>query len=76
LNCLEEGFLSALIDFCKDPRTSSGRDPGDREHAIMEERLGEAFAGTEQLTVMSRHLHAGEPAPDFCLDYLDLLDIE
>ena len=41
----------------------------------MEERLGEAFAGTEQLTVMGRHLHAGEPAPDFCLDYLDLADM-
>jgi thioredoxin-dependent peroxiredoxin len=41
----------------------------------MEERLGEAFAGTEQLTVVGRHLHAGEPAPDFCLDYLDLVDM-
>jgi thioredoxin-dependent peroxiredoxin len=41
----------------------------------MEERMGEAFAGTEQLTVMGRQLHAGEPAPDFRLDYLDLADI-
>ena len=41
----------------------------------MEERLGEAFAGTEQLTGMGRYLHAGEPAPDFCLDYLDLADM-
>jgi thioredoxin-dependent peroxiredoxin len=41
----------------------------------MEERLGEAFAGTEQLMVMGRHLHAGEPAPHFCLDYLDLADM-
>ena len=40
----------------------------------MEERFGEAFAGTEQLTVVGRQLHAGEPAPDFCLDYLDLAD--
>ncbi|TMD99848.1 MAG: redoxin domain-containing protein [Chloroflexi bacterium] len=40
----------------------------------MEERMGEAFAGTEQLTVMGRHLHAGDPAPDFRLDYLDLAD--
>jgi thiol peroxidase len=41
----------------------------------MEERKGEAFAGTEQLTVMGRQLHAGDPAPDFCLDYLDLADL-
>ncbi len=41
----------------------------------MEERMGEAFADTEQLTVMGRPLHAGEPAPDFCLDYLDLADL-
>ena len=41
----------------------------------MEERIGEAFAGTEQLTVMGRHLHPGDPAPDFRLDYLDLADL-
>ncbi len=41
----------------------------------MEERIGEAFAGTEQLTVMGRQLHAGEAAPNFCLDYLDLADL-
>jgi thiol peroxidase len=41
----------------------------------MEERMGEAFAGTEQLTVMGRQLHAGDPAPDFRLDYLDLADL-
>ena len=41
----------------------------------MEERVGEAFAGTEQLTVIGRQLHVGEPAPDFCLDYLDLADL-
>ena len=40
----------------------------------MEESMGEAFAGTEQLTVMGRHVHAGDPAPDFRLDYLDLAD--
>lgn len=40
----------------------------------MEERMGEAFAGTEQLTVMGMQLHAGDPAPDFRLDYLDLAD--
>jgi thiol peroxidase len=41
----------------------------------MEERKGEAFAGTEQLTVIGRQLHAGDPAPDFLLDYLDLADL-
>jgi thioredoxin-dependent peroxiredoxin len=41
----------------------------------MEERRGEAFAGTEQLTVIGRQLQAGDPAPDFCLDYLDLADL-
>jgi peroxiredoxin len=41
----------------------------------MEERTGEAFAGTEQLTVMGKQLQAGDPAPDFRLDYLDLADL-
>ena len=41
----------------------------------MKERIGEAFAGTEQLTVTGRKLHAGEAAPNFCLDYLDLADL-
>lgn len=40
----------------------------------MEERTGEAFADTEQLTVIGRHLQPGESAPDFCLDYLDITD--
>ena len=41
----------------------------------MEARIGEALAGTEQLTVMSRHLQVGDAAPDFRLDYLDLADM-
>jgi thioredoxin-dependent peroxiredoxin len=41
----------------------------------MEERIGEVFADAEQLTVMGRQLHAGEAAPNFCLDYLDLADL-
>ncbi len=41
----------------------------------MEERMGEAFAGNEPLTVIGRQLHPGEAAPDFSLDYLDLADI-
>jgi thioredoxin-dependent peroxiredoxin len=43
--------------------------------AIREERSGEAFAGTEQITVQGLHLHPGEAAPDFSLDYLDLVDM-
>ena len=41
----------------------------------MEERMGEAFAGIEQLTVIGKQLQAGDPAPDFWLDYLDLADL-
>ena len=41
----------------------------------MEERRGEAFAGTEQLTVIGRRQHVGDAAPDFHLDYLDLADL-
>jgi len=41
----------------------------------MEERMGEALAGTEQLTILGRQLRAGDPAPDFRLDYLDLADM-
>ncbi len=41
----------------------------------MEERMGEAFAGIVQLTVIGKQLHAGDPAPDFRLDYLDLADL-
>src|SRR5215831_7896792 len=41
----------------------------------MEERKGEAFAGDGSLTVRGRQLQAGDPAPDFRLDYLDLADL-
>jgi thiol peroxidase len=41
----------------------------------MEERIGEAFAGNEQLAVLGGQLHVGDPAPDFSLDYLDLADM-
>ena len=37
--------------------------------------MGEAFAGNEHLTVIDRRLHPGETAPDFCLNYLDLVDM-
>jgi thioredoxin-dependent peroxiredoxin len=41
----------------------------------MEEHIGEAFAGNEQLTVIGKQLNPGEAAPDFSLDYLDLPDM-
>lgn len=41
----------------------------------MEERIGEAFAGPEQLTVIGKQLQKGDQAPDFRLDYLDLADL-
>jgi peroxiredoxin len=41
----------------------------------MEECKGLAFAGQEQLTVIGKRLQAGEAAPGFCLDYLDLADL-
>lgn len=41
----------------------------------MEERSGEAFAGTEPLTVIGKQLQAGDPAPDFRLDFVDLTDL-
>jgi thiol peroxidase len=41
----------------------------------MEERIGEAFADAERLTVIGKQLHAGEAAPNFYLDYLDLADL-
>jgi thiol peroxidase len=37
--------------------------------------MGEAFAGTEQLSVIGRKQETGDPAPDFRLDYLDLADL-
>ncbi len=41
----------------------------------MEERIGEAFAFDELLTVVGTKLLPGETAPDFSLDYLDLADM-
>ena|SRR5690348_16758085 len=41
----------------------------------MEERTGEAFAFDEQLTVVGRKLQPGGVAPDFLLDYLDLIEM-
>jgi len=39
-----------------------------------EERRGEAFEGTERLTVLGRRLGPGDDAPDFTLDTLDAAD--
>ena len=41
----------------------------------MEERIGQAFAFDELLTVVGRKLLPGEAAPGFSLDYLDLADL-
>jgi thiol peroxidase len=41
----------------------------------MEERIGDAFAFDELLTVVGRKLLPGKTAPDFSLDYLDLVDM-
>ena len=50
-------------------------DSSHEEQTIMEERVGEAFAGSEHFTVIGRQLQVGDPAPDFCLDFLDLADL-
>ncbi len=41
----------------------------------MEERMDEASADKEPFAAMSRQLQAGDLAPDFRLDYLDLVDM-
>jgi thiol peroxidase len=41
----------------------------------MEARTDLVFAGAEPLTVSGTQLQPGETAPDFCLDYLDLVDL-
>lgn len=56
-------------------RTTTVETQEGGEHAIMEARMGEAFAGTEQLTVIGKQLNLGEAAPDFSLDYFDLVDM-
>jgi len=42
---------------------------------MMVEPTDNAFAGSEHLTVIGRRLHPGGIAPDFCLNYLDLVDM-
>jgi thiol peroxidase len=41
----------------------------------MYERVGECFAQHEQLTVIGEKLQPGACAPDFTLDYVDMLDM-
>ena len=40
----------------------------------MDEREDKVFVGDEHLTAVGRTLQAGDAAPDFHLDYLDLVD--
>jgi thioredoxin-dependent peroxiredoxin len=61
-----------LLDYSREKRAAEKDESG--EQAIMEAHMGEAFAGTEHLTVIGRRLHPGESAPDFHLQYLDLVD--
>jgi thiol peroxidase len=56
-------------------RKAEGETDETGEQAIMEEPTSDAFAGTVHLTVIGRRLHPGGPAPDFCLSYLDLVDM-
>lgn len=41
----------------------------------MDERVSEAFAQNERLTVVGKKLQPGERAPDFTLDYFDMVDM-
>jgi thiol peroxidase len=41
----------------------------------MDERVSEAFAQIEQLTVVGKKLQPGTHAPDFILDYFDMIDM-
>jgi thioredoxin-dependent peroxiredoxin len=41
----------------------------------MAERVGEAFAQNKRLTVIGQKLQSGASAPDFTLDYVDLIDM-
>ncbi len=41
----------------------------------MEERVGGAFALDDHFTVVGRKLQPGDQAPDFSLDYVDLIDM-
>jgi len=41
----------------------------------MNQRIGEAYALDELLTVVGKKMLPGETAPDFLLDYLDLTDM-
>jgi thiol peroxidase len=41
----------------------------------MDERVNEAFAQNERLTVVGKKLQPGARAPDFTLDYFDMVDM-
>ncbi len=42
---------------------------------MCEERMNEAFSHEERLTVVGKKLESGQVAPDFLLDYVDLIDL-
>jgi hypothetical protein len=65
----------ADLSFLTKERKAEGETDETEEQGIMEARIGEAYAGTECLTVIGRRLHQGERAPDYCLSYLDLVDL-
>jgi hypothetical protein len=53
-----------------------GRRRGEtKEEARTEERTDEAFTFDEHLTVIGKRLHPGGIVPDFCLNYVDLVDM-
>jgi len=70
LTAYSQPFQTTLLN-----RKEVGETDESGEQAIMEERMGEVFADTKQLTVIGRRLLPGETAPDFCLQYLDLVDL-
>jgi thioredoxin-dependent peroxiredoxin len=42
---------------------------------MCEERIDEAFSLEERLTVVGKKLQPGQVAPDFLLDYVDIIDL-
>src|SRR2546425_6837717 len=66
-----------VVNYCRVPlnRKAEVETHESEEQDPMDERMEEAGAFDEPLTVKGRQLHAGDPAPDFRLDYLDLADL-
>jgi len=68
----DEAFSATLGYTCEQ---KGGSRNESEEPESLEERIDEAFAGPEQLTVIGKQLQKGDRAPDFRLDYLDLADL-